>query len=69
MIARNSGDEQIFLMIFAICKQYSTINFKLEESLEASLLFSALTSCLSVSPTEKLSELERIDLKDLLSIK
>ncbi|WP_159478961.1 hypothetical protein [Chryseobacterium sp. 18068] len=65
-IARNSGDEQTFLMISAICGQYSTINFKLEESLEASLLFSALTSHLSGTPAEKISELERIDLKDLL---
>lgn len=65
-IARNSGDEQTFLMISVICGQYSTVNFKLEEALETSLLFSAVTSHLSGTPTEKHSELEKIKLKDLL---
>lgn len=65
-IARSYGNEQTFLMISAICGQYSTINFKLEEALETSILFSAVTSHLNGNPSERKSELEKIKLKDLL---
>ncbi len=68
-IARNSGNEETFLMISALCGQYSTINFKLEEAFEASLLFSAVTSHLSGTPYDKHNELKKINLKDLLSEK
>ncbi|ENA1806876.1 V-type ATP synthase subunit I domain-containing protein [Flavobacterium psychrophilum] len=68
-IARRFGDEQTFLMISAVCGQYSTVNFKIEEALETSLLFSAVTSHLSGTPTERQNELKKIKLEDLLSQK
>jgi len=68
-IARTSGNEETFLMISAICGQYPTINFKLEEALETSLIFSAVTSHLNGTPTERQNQLRKINLKDFLSEK
>lgn len=68
-IARSSGDEQTFLMISAICGQYSTVNFKTKEALETSLLFSAVTSHLSGTSVERQNKLKKIKLEDLLSEK
>lgn len=68
-IARSSGDEETFLMISAVCGHYSTINFKLDEALETSLLFSAVTAHLNGTPLDRRNQLQKINLQHLLAEK
>lgn len=68
-LARKNGDQNIFLMISGVCGQFSLINFKVEEALEAYLLFAAVSSHIKGKTTEKLEQLNDIQISDLLSNK
>ena len=67
--ARKSGKQQIFLMVSSVSSQYALINFKIEETLESYLLFSAVTSHSNAKTEERLKYLENIDLKSLIESK
>ena len=68
-VARKSGKQQIFLMVSSVSSQYALINFKIEETLESYLLFSAVTSHSNAKNEERLNYLENIDLKSLIESK
>jgi hypothetical protein len=68
-LARRNGDDQIILMLSAICGQYSLINFKLTEAFETSLLFSAVSSHLTGTPINRQTNLKEMNISDFLSIK
>lgn len=69
-IARKNGDQKILLMISGVCSQYSLINFKVEETFESYLLFSAVsTHLIGNTPQEKHDSLSNINLSEILSTK
>ncbi|WP_405266290.1 hypothetical protein [Cellulophaga sp. Ld12] len=69
--ARKSGKQQIFLMVSSVSSQYALINFKIEETLESYLLFSAVSSHSNTNTNtqERVKYLENIDLKSLIESK
>ncbi len=69
-LARKNGNAKRIIMVAATCSQYSLINFKVEESLESYLLFSATSSFLQgQSLEEKYSNLKQETFDQLLKDK
>lgn len=68
-LARRNGDDQIILMLSAVCGQYPLINFKITEAFETSLLFSAISSHLSGTPIDRSSKFKEMTISDLLTDK
>jgi len=65
-MARKNGDQRIFFMISGVCIPYSLINFKVEETFESYLIFSAITSHLEgENPKEKHDKIDKFVLSDI----
>lgn len=69
-LSRRIEDSKTFFMVSSICSQFLLLNYKVSETIESVLLFSAITSHLkSHSAEEKHKELEGINIPDILGEK
>ena len=64
-LARRNGDQQIYILVFSTCAQYSLINFKIAETLESTLLLTAVESHTKGTPQERYDQLRNINLSNL----
>lgn len=69
-LSRRVKDTKVFFMVTSICSQFSLLNFRVSETIESVLLFSAITSHLKgVSAEEKQRELEGVNISEILEDK
>ena len=68
-LARKASSQKIFLMVSSVCNQYFLVNFKVEETLETSLLNSALFTHQSGEHEDRISDFDKIDIAQIFDLK
>lgn len=68
-LARKVESNDVLLMVSTLCSQYSLVNFKVEETLEANLMFSAINTHIQGEGKEKFDQIKNIDIEELIKEK
>ncbi len=68
-LARKASSQKIFLMVSSVCNQYFLVNFKVEETLETSLLNSAVFTHQSGEHEDRISDFDKIDIAQIFDLK
>lgn len=64
-LARQQGNDQVFMMVSSLSSQYSLLNFKIEEAFESSLLTAVVSVYLPGDPKERYKNFENIGLSKI----
>ena len=68
-LARKNGKDDVFLMVSALCCQYSLVNEKYDEAFESNLLFAAVSSHLKGESPEKFVRMENTTISEVIKSK